>query len=156
MSELHFFLFHQKDEISVYDLNNEALTPLRFKGEEQQRYAADEQSQRAFWSGFKQKIGYQNQPLNFLVVTDDDTFELPEELLLSDSYQADHPALSKLAARLELSQHTPLTYPTCDDFALPIDNNSTVAVEEIIAEEPSSTKTPRDFFIKKTRSYRNS
>jgi len=156
MSEQHFFILHQAAEVSVYSLNNDVIKPIRFKGEPTQAYTTDDAPLcRRFWNDFKQKIT-PNQPLNLLVASDTEPFELPEELVLSERYDRENPTLSRLASQLDLSQLTLLTYPNCEDFELPTNIGSTVLAEEIIAEEPSSTKTPRDFFIKKTRSYRSS
>jgi len=73
------------NQISVFEYENNSLTPIKHRGESAQKFVAPD-----FWSWFKNKIEYEEEPLSFIVLCDavlkiDDSIKLAKKHFLSQS-----------------------------------------------------------------------
>ena len=80
-----FFINHVNGNISLYEYIDKELSIFRNKGESEQTYEHD-----AFWDWWRDKVEYQDDEVSFLIATDQDKFDIPENIQI-----AKHNVLSK-------------------------------------------------------------
>jgi hypothetical protein len=71
-----YIIIQIKDEISAIEYQNK-LEYLKKDGEKRWQYDSD------FWEWFKDKIVYDNQELNFVIITDKDDFKIDDSIKIS-------------------------------------------------------------------------
>jgi hypothetical protein len=75
----HFLIWHAEDKISIHECVDNTLVALKNMGEDQQTFEA-----KAFWEWWKRKIEYNGEAVSFIIFTDKDAFNVPEDIKIVD------------------------------------------------------------------------
>ena len=65
--------------ISIYECTESQQNVLKRMGEVSQKFEHE-----AFWRWWRKKVEYQGDPATFIIVTDEDTFDVPKDILIAD------------------------------------------------------------------------
>jgi len=134
----HFEITRINDEVSVNEYQDGEMHPLKNNGEKSWTYEAD------FWQWLAKKIGYTNEPISFVVFTNQADADTPPSLFQlhssNDCYQS-IPSGCKMLAFPALSlEHEIPKVKTIPKKSTP---------------HPVQQGTLQSFFINKTKEYQN-
>jgi len=73
-----FFIKHRDGNISLYEYIDEELSIFKNKGEVEQTYEHD-----VFWNWWRDKVEYQDEEVSFLIATDQDEFDIPDNIQIA-------------------------------------------------------------------------
>jgi hypothetical protein len=73
-----FFINYKDGNISLYEYIDNELIVFKNKGEVEQTYKNDD-----FWNWWRGKIEYQNEEVSFLIATDQDEFDIPDNIQIA-------------------------------------------------------------------------
>jgi len=146
---IHSYLIHCiQNQISISEYEEGIFTALKKNGETVQWFDADH-----FWDWFVDKIEYDEEKLSFAIITDLETFEIPEHIQLSETNTFLNE--DKIAQKLNELAHgyTILTQPEIEDLeTIPYiiqDQKNTMEKENRTLD----TSSVANFFRKQTQRY---
>jgi len=73
-----FFINHRDGNISLYEYADDELSIFKNKGEDEQTYEYD-----VFWDWWRDKVEYQEEEVSFLIATDEDEFDIPDNIKIA-------------------------------------------------------------------------
>jgi len=73
-----FFINHRDGNISLYEYADDELSIFKNKGEDEQTYEYD-----VFWDWWRDKVEYQEEEVSFLIATDEDEFDIPNNIKIA-------------------------------------------------------------------------
>jgi len=73
-----FFINHRDGNISLYEYADNELSIFKNKGEDEQTYEYD-----VFWDWWRDKVEYQEEEVSFLIATDEDEFDIPDNIKIA-------------------------------------------------------------------------
>ena len=73
-----FFINHRDGNISLYEYADDKLSIFKNKGEDEQTYEYD-----VFWDWWRDKVEYQEEEVSFLIATDEDEFDIPNNIKIA-------------------------------------------------------------------------
>lgn len=134
------------ENITVFSYENGIFTPLKYKGENFQKFQADN-----FWKWFDSKICYDNEAISFIILTDKKEFEIPNYFKLNNSFKLDRNLREYIDKYL--GNYFLLTKPTIN-----------ITLETSKSDKNSSQKPSQkikkgsisEYFLNKTKKYKKS
>lgn len=77
---IYYFIKFFNNIISVYECSESKQTVLKNMGEDSHKFEYE-----VFWSWWKKKVEYQDEPSIFVVATDQDSFDVPDDIKISSA-----------------------------------------------------------------------
>jgi len=143
-----FVIYSLKENISVYEQTDETLEPLKNRGEREQTYNPD-----LFWSWWKKKIGYEDEALSFLVVTDNKEFRIPNDISIAETNSLSQNIINDLLLTLPVNSEV-LTFPKIEELKINYTKVEESKEEEVIVPSNIANPSLATFFRKKTNEMR--
>ena len=144
----NFVIYSFKENISVYQQIDETLEPLKNRGEIEQNYNAD-----LFWAWWKKKVGYEDEELSFLVVTDNKEFKIPDDICIANKNGLSQNIINDLLLRLPTNSEV-LTFPKIENLEIDYREVEESKEEEIVIPINTANPSLATFFRKKTNEMR--
>lgn len=72
---MHFFIEYFKNNISIHEYVDNKRCVLKYMGEDTQRFDYEK-----FWDWWRKKVEYQQEEVMFIIFTDKETFDVPENI----------------------------------------------------------------------------
>ena len=148
-----FLLVYTNGQISVAACIDDALKVLKYEGETSQRF----QKER-FWKWFKEKIEYQNEPLSFIVITDQESFAVPEDITIAQKSGFSFECLQKIGQKRQFNAYHIFYFPVIEKIP-PIEKGPQKRQKRVSKPkkivENLMKPTVADAYKKETRKYRN-
>lgn len=147
-----YFIKYVNKEISVFEVEDYEYIRLRKKGEKSWNFETS-----IFWEWFKDKIEYENQPISFVVVYDDE-FKIDDSINLSKNNSFKKDEIYSIKRQYE--NYSVKTFP---EIELKEPKKSKVKPKKSISKNPEkitiierpAKKTILDVFKKQTEEYEN-
>ena len=148
-----FLLVYTNGQISVAACIDDELMVLKYEGEASQRF-----EEERFWKWFKEKIEYHNEPLSFIVMTDQESFVIPKDITIAPKSGFSFECLQTVGQKQQFKE--------CNIFYIPMIEKMITSIEkepkkrQKRAPEPEKivenlTKpTVADAYKKETQRYR--
>ena len=102
---IKYFISHKDNSITIFEIQENQLVVLKKDGEESHLY-----NDKDFWSWWEHKTVYKNEEVSFLIATDEDTFEVPNNINISKKNTWKTKEIEKIK-NLILSNQKILTFP---------------------------------------------
>ena len=143
-----FVIYSFKNKISIYEEIDESLEVLKNRGEKEQEYKPD-----IFWSWWKNKVEYDNEEVSFLVVTDNEKFTIPNDIVIANISQLSEDVMNDVLQTAPKGCEI-LTFPKIENLQIVYQELEEPKEEEI--EMPISLTEPSlaNYFRKKTNEMR--
>ncbi|MCK5855239.1 MAG: hypothetical protein KAG56_08450 [Sulfurovaceae bacterium] len=130
--------------ISIHECTESQQSALKHMGEESQKFQYE-----AFWVWWKKKVEYQGEPATFIIITDKDTFDVPQDILIADVKSID-------------SLNNPFLHNIPTDYNL-ISKPDNIVLNSTLQEKtktkvkkiPSNNNSLEDYFVKETTRLRS-
>jgi len=143
-----FVIYSFKENISIYQQIDETLEPLKNRGEIEQNYNAD-----LFWAWWKKKIGYEDEKLSFLVVTDNKAFKIPNDISIADTNGLSQNIINDLLEKLPTNSEV-ITFPKIEELEIDYREVEESKEEEMVLPINTTNPSLATFFRKKTNEMR--
>jgi len=78
VTEHLYFIYLVKGRISVFVFDDGNFIAIKFKGEVSQAF-----NKMRFWESWKLKLAYRDNPVSFIVLSDDSSFSIPADIILA-------------------------------------------------------------------------
>jgi len=146
-----FIIIIENRKISIIVCEDGEYNYLKREGEERQPFEQD-----SFWQWFREKIDYSGEELSFVVISDDKSFSIPDDIKLSreNKFQKDTQCFERLRRYTKQSNY----YPHIKDLE-PIPkkrvNKQKKDTKNGYLHKSFTQKTIADIFREETRKYRD-
>ena len=151
-----FLITYINKEITIARYRDGEFHVLKYKGEKVQEYEKD-----FFWEWFKQKIEYKDEPLSFVIISDQNFFLLPELTIAKEhGFAKDREMQSRLRelASLDKLLYIPQIQSISEEVKKPKQKKQLKPTQKTEKKErtlQSQNENVSEFFRKKTREYNN-
>ena len=71
-----FLIYEIKNKITLYEYNKNKFNIIKNNGEESTNFSNKE----LFWKFWKDKVQYQDENVGFIILTDEDLFDIPNNI----------------------------------------------------------------------------
>ena len=146
-----FLIILAENQISVSECSDGEYNPLKREGEEKQPY-----DRVTFWQWFQKKLDYSSEALSFVVISDEEDFSIPDDIVLSD---VNHFQTDTLCTK-KLQQHTKkykvISFPLIKNLKqpLPVKEKEPKKIDANLNENLTKLNIA-DIFKKQTQEYKN-
>lgn len=110
-------IYLRNKDVSLYDCSSEAIKLLKKDGEKSHDFKESE-----FWSWWRKKFNYNNEKVAFFIITDEDNFEVPSDINLTEKAIWNIEKIKEIAG-VDLDSLKTITYPKFDIESIPIISN---------------------------------
>jgi len=145
-----FLIYEIKNKITLYEYNKNKFNIIKNNGEESTNFSNKE----LFWEFWKDKVQYQDENVGFIILTDEDLFDIPNNIKLTNEIQIPTEAIESLIEIKNLRYKNLISYPTGFDKNIDVEfleNSSSENIDKSIEENNSGRL--REYFVKKTMEY---
>ena len=87
-----FLIYEIKNKITLYEYNKNKFNIIKNNGEESTNFSNKE----LFWEFWKDKVQYQDENVGFIILTDEDLFDIPNNIKLINEIQIATEAIESL------------------------------------------------------------
>ncbi len=147
-----FLIYEIKNKITLYEYNKNKFNIIKNNGEESTNFSNKE----LFWEFWKDKVQYQDENVGFIILTDEDLFDIPNNIKLTNEIQIPTEAIESLIEIKNLRYKNLISYPTGFDMNIDVEfleDNSLDKIDEPKEKENTSGDL-REYFLNKTREYK--
>ena len=147
-----FLIYEIKNKITLYEYNKNKFNIIKNNGEESTNFSNKE----LFWKFWKDKVQYQDENVGFIILTDEDLFDIPNNIKLTNEIQIATEAIESLIEIKNLRYKNLISYPTGFDMDIDVEfleDNSLDKIDEPKEKENTSGEL-REYFLNKTREYK--
>ncbi len=147
-----FLIYEIKNKITLYEYNKNKFNIIKNNGEESTNFSNKE----LFWEFWKDKVQYQDENVGFIILTDEDLFDIPNNIKLTNEIQIATEAIESLIEIKNLRYKNLISYPTGFDMDIDVEfleDNSLDKIDEPKEKENTSGDL-REYFLNKTREYK--
>ncbi len=147
-----FLIYEIKNKITLYEYNKNKFNIIKNNGEESTNFSNKE----LFWKFWKDKVQYQDENVGFIILTDEDLFDIPNNIKLTNEIQIATEAIESLIEIKNLRYKNLISYPTGFDMNIDVEfleDNSLDKIDEPKEKENTSGDL-REYFLNKTREYK--
>ena len=147
-----FLIYEIKNKITLYEYNKNKFNIIKNNGEESTNFSNKE----LFWKFWKDKVQYQDENVGFIILTDEDLFDIPNNIKLTNEIQIPTEAIESLIEIKNLRYKNLISYPTGFDMNIDVEfleDNSLDKIDEPKEKENTSGDL-REYFLNKTREYK--
>lgn len=147
-----FLIYEIKNKITLYEYNKNKFNIIKNNGEESTNFSNKE----LFWEFWKDKVQYQDENVGFIILTDEDLFDIPNNIKLTNEIQIATEAIESLIEIKNLRYKNLISYPTGFDMNIDVEfleDNSLDKIDEPKEKENTSGDL-REYFLNKTREYK--
>ena len=147
-----FLIYEIKNKITLYEYNKNKFNIIKNNGEESTNFSNKE----LFWEFWKDKVQYQDENVGFIILTDEDLFDIPNNIKLTNEIQIPTEAIESLIEIKNLKYKNLISYPTGFDMNIDVEfleDNSLDKIDEPKEKENTSGDL-REYFLNKTREYK--
>ena len=147
-----FLIYEIKNKITLYEYNKNKFNIIKNNGEESTNFSNKE----LFWKFWKDKVQYQDENVGFIILTDEDLFDIPNNIKLTNEIQIATEAIESLIEIKNLRYKNLISYPTGFDMDIDVEfleDNSLDKIDEPKEKENTSGDL-REYFLNKTREYK--
>ena len=147
-----FLIYEIKNKITLYEYNKNKFNIIKNNGEESTNFSNKE----LFWEFWKDKVQYQDENVGIIILTDEDLFDIPNNIKLTNEIQIPTEAIESLIEIKNLRYKNLISYPTGFDMNIDVEfleDNSLDKIDEPKEKENTSGDL-REYFLNKTREYK--
>lgn len=147
-----FLIYEIKNKITLYEYNKNKFNIIKNNGEESTNFSNKE----LFWEFWKDKVQYQDENVGFIILTDEDLLDIPNNIKLTNEIQIPTEAIESLIEIKNLRYKNLISYPTGFDMNIDVEfleDNSLDKIDEPKEKENTSGDL-REYFLNKTREYK--
>ena len=147
-----FLIYEIKNKITLYEYNKNKFNIIKNNGVESTNFSNKE----LFWEFWKDKVQYQDENVGFIILTDEDLFDIPNNIKLTNEIQIPTEAIESLIEIKNLRYKNLISYPTGFDMNIDVEfleDNSLDKIDEPKEKENTSGDL-REYFLNKTREYK--
>ena len=132
-----FLIYEIKNKITLYEYNKNKFNIIKNNGEESTNFSNKE----LFWEFWKDKVQYQDENVGFIILTDEDLFDIPNNIKLTNEIQIATEAIESLIEIKNLRYKNLISYPTGFDMNIDVEfleDNSLDKIDEPKEKENTS------------------
>ncbi len=141
----YYFIRLFEDRISVYECTDNEQRVLKNMGEESQQYEHEH-----FWNWWRKKVEYQGDPSVFIIITDKDKFDVPQDIHIADVISIDR--LYNLHLQNIPNNANIISKPDNISFNSSFQKQTEPKIKKI----PRNDNSLEDYFVKETTRLRSS
>lgn len=145
-----FLIYELKNKITLYEYANSEFKIKKNNGEENTLFS----NKSDFWKFWENKVQYQDEDVGFIILTDEDTFSIPDNINIITDLQILKEDLKDFIEIKNLIYKNIISYPSNFDINMDIEfleNSSSENIDKSIEENNSGSL--REYFVKKTIEY---
>lgn len=145
-----FLIYELKNKITLYEYANSEFKIKKNNGEENTLFS----NKSDFWKFWENKVQYQDEDVGFIILTDEDTFSIPDNINIITDLQILKEDLKDFIEIKNLIYKNIISYPSNFDINMDIEfleNSSSENIDKSIEENNSGRL--REYFVKKTIEY---
>lgn len=145
-----FLIYVLKNKITLYEYANSEFKIKKNNGEENTLFS----NRSDFWKFWENKVQYQDEDVGFIILTDEDTFSIPDNINIITDIQILKEDLKDFIEIKNLIYKNIISYPSNFDINMDIEfleNSSSENIDKSIEENNSGRL--REYFVKKTIEY---
>lgn len=145
-----FLIYELKNKITLYEYANSEFKIKKNNGEENTLFS----NRSDFWKFWENKVQYQGEDVGFIILTDEDTFSIPDNINIITDIQILKEDLKDFIEIKNLIYKNIISYPSNFDINMDIEfleNSSSENIDKSIEENNSGRL--REYFVKKTMEY---
>lgn len=103
--DIKYFISHNNENIMIFEVQDNKLVVLKKDGEESHLY-----DNKEFWSWWEHKTVYKNEEVSFLIATELDSFEIPQNINIAKKNTWKMKELEEIKKLISFNQKI-LTFP---------------------------------------------
>ncbi len=144
----NFVIYSFNKKISIYEEIGETLEALKNKGELEQHYDAN-----LFWNWWKKKVGYQDEEISFLVITDNKEFSISDDIFIAHKNSLSQNIINDVLLRVPINSEV-ITFPKIENLEIDYTKVEDSKEEKVEIVRDIANPSLATFFRKKTKEMR--